>query len=180
MGVAVEHDARGVAIQRLLETTGAEERIDLERLPVDGVADGRVVEEHDAPRRPQPGQRGLELQGLVDGRAHERLDRLLAPRLQRELAEAAGEAFRAGEADARDLDGRPVEDGHVGLSENLRHVGGGIRLEVVVAQHRDLRHLDGPKLLGQDPRLVGETAIGEIAAQREHVRALGDPCEECL
>lgn len=65
-------------------------------------------------------------------------------------------------------------------AENLGDVGGGIRLEVVVAEHRDLRNLHGLKLLGQDPCLVGQAAVREVAAQSEHVGVLGDAREERL
>src|SRR6059058_4946771 len=109
MRVAVEDHAGRVAIDRLLEPARPEERIDLARLAVDGVDDGRIVQEHDAARCPQARQCRLELQGLVDRFAHEDLRRPFAPRLERALAEAAGEALGAGEADAGDLDSRTVQ-----------------------------------------------------------------------
>ena len=176
----MKHGARRVAIQRLLEPARPEKRVDLEGFPVAGVAHGRVVQEHHASHRAQPGQRRFELQRLLDGEAHERLDGLLAPPLERELTEAPGEPLGAGDADSRDLQRRPVEDAHAGPGEDLRHLGGGIGLEVVVAQHGDLRHRDRLQLLGQHARFLGLAAVGEIAAQSEHVRALRDAREQRL
>jgi hypothetical protein len=66
------------------------------------------VQERDAPGRPKPGERRLELERLVERRAHERLDEILAPRLERARSEPAREALGAREADAGDLDGGTV------------------------------------------------------------------------
>jgi len=54
VGVAVEDDARGIAIERLLEPAGPEERIDLARLAVDGAEDGPDVTEQLRAMRPSP------------------------------------------------------------------------------------------------------------------------------
>ncbi len=176
----MEHDARGEPVERLLEPARPEERVDLEGLSVAGVADGRVVHEHDAPAGPQLRQRRLELQRLVDGGAHERLDRFFAPRLERQLAKAPGKPLGSGEADARHLEDRAVEDRDVGLCEDVRHLAGGVGLEVVIAQHGDLWHLHRLKLLGEDARFVRLAAVGEVATHDEHVRALRDSGEERL
>src|SRR5438270_8961214 len=51
----------------------------------------------------------------------------------------------------------------------------GIRLEVVVAQDRELRDLHRLQLLRQDPRLVRQAAVGQVSAQRrseEHTSEL--------
>ena len=138
------------------------------------------MQEHDAARCPEARQRRLELEGLVDRFAHEDLRRAFAPRLQRAVAEAAGEALGAGEADAGDLDSRTVQHGDVRLRENADDLARRVRFVIVVAEHRDLRDFHRLELLGQNPGFVGEAAIGEVAAQREHVRAFGDPREERL
>ena len=49
MCMAVERHRHGVALERLLEPAATEERVDLERLALDGPANGRVVEDRDAP-----------------------------------------------------------------------------------------------------------------------------------
>src|SRR5690349_11333744 len=109
MGVAVERGDHLKAIQRLLEPARSKEGIDLERLALDGAGDRRIVEQRDALMRAQPRQRGFELERLLHGFAHELLDQRLAPRLEDAAAEAAGEAFDPGEADAADLHGVAIE-----------------------------------------------------------------------
>src|SRR5204862_4743601 len=111
MGVAGHGRPRAVAIDGLLRPAGAEERHHLRRLLIDGGANGGVVQDGDA-RRLDARQRRLELERLLDRLAHEALEHRLAPRLQRAIAEAAGEALDTGEADAADLDEVAVEDAH--------------------------------------------------------------------
>src|SRR6185503_2121694 len=48
VGVAVEHGVDAVAMDRLLQAAGAQERVDFRRLPEHRGADRRVVEQHDA------------------------------------------------------------------------------------------------------------------------------------
>jgi hypothetical protein len=130
--------------------------------------------------RAQPGQRGLELQRLLDSLTHEALQHRLAPRLQGPRSEAPGEALDAGEAHALDLHAVSVEHAHAGLAENRAYLLGVTRLEVVVAEHAEHRHLDAAQLAGQHARLVGQAIVGEVAAEHEHVGALGGPGEQRL
>jgi hypothetical protein len=70
------------------------------------------VQQADAARRAQLGQRRLQLHRLVQRFLHEQLDRRLAPGAQRAAAEAAGEALGAGDAHAFDLAGFAIEHAH--------------------------------------------------------------------
>ena len=83
---------------------------------------------------PQPGQRGLELERLVHGLAHEALHDVLAPGLERPLPEAPAEPLHAGDADTRDLAAVSVEHGDPRLAEDLHDLLMLARLVVVVAE----------------------------------------------
>src|SRR5262249_54962541 len=133
MRVAVEHDARSIAVDGLLEPARAQERIDLGRLAAHGRADRRVVEQRDTPRRAKPGQRRLELEGLLDRGTDEGFGGRLAPGLQGPGAKAAREALGARKANALDLDRRPVQHGDAGdVAQDLHHLDRRVRFEVVI------------------------------------------------
>ena len=85
--------------------------------------------------RAQPRERRLELQRFVHRFAHELLDDRLAPRPERALAEAAAESLDARDPDAAHLARVPVEHGQAAVGENLTHLVGFTRLDIVVAQH---------------------------------------------
>ena len=119
MGVAVERDGDRVPEQRLLETAGSEEREDLGRLAFDGVADGRVVQDGDATGVRSRARADSSLSASSTALVHESLDDLLAPGLERALAEAAAHALDAGEADAGDLARVPPSSTcHTGVVED--------------------------------------------------------------
>ena len=118
VGVAVEDGRRRVAVERLLQPAGAEEREDLRRLALDGGRGSARSGGRRPLRGPQPRQGRLQLQRLVDGLLDEVLDRRLAPGLERPAAEAAAEALDPREADAVDLAGVAVEQDDAGLRED--------------------------------------------------------------
>jgi hypothetical protein len=131
--------------------------------------------------RPQPRERGLELQRFVHGLLHEQLDRVLAPGAERAAAEAARETFDAGKAHAFDLRGFAVKHRHTGVDENLPDLVLLARLVIVIPEDCDDRNLDcGRELTGEDARFVRQAVIGEIAAQRQHIRAAADLGEKGL
>src|SRR3954466_12147446 len=117
--VAVEDHGDRIAADRLLEAARSEERVNLERLTVDRRLDRRIVEQRDDLFGPQPRQRRLELEGLVDRFVHELLDDGLAPRRERVPSEAAAEALDAGDPDAGELARVAVEDDHAGVAQNM-------------------------------------------------------------
>ena len=135
MRVAVDHERHRIASDRLLEAARSEERIDLERLAFDRLLNRRVVQQRDELRRAQPRERRFELQRFVDRLVHELLDDRLAPRAERALAEAAAESLDAGDADAVQLARVAVEHVEAGLGENLPHLVGLSRFEIVIAEH---------------------------------------------
>ena len=171
MRVAVEHGAHRVAVQRVLESAGAEERIDLRRLAGDRAEDGRIVQHRHTVLRAQARERGFELERLVDRLVHEVLDAVLAPRRERARSEAAREALHAREADARHFLRVAVEQDHPDVDENLLHLVRITRFEVVVAEHG--HHRDPHRLLERgrdDARLFRQPVVGDVAAENEHVR----------
>src|SRR5262249_44535073 len=126
---------------------------------------------------PQARERTLELERLLDRLADELLEDRLAPRLQRALAETAREALDAGEPDAADLDRVTVEHGDAAIHEGLLHLGRLVGLVVVVAEHGHHRHLGAGELAREALRLVHGAGVGQVAAEREDVRALGNLAE---
>jgi hypothetical protein len=169
----VEGRGHLVPDERLLVAAAAEEREDLERLALDGVAHRRVVEHRDLLRRAEAGERGLELERLVERLLDERLDHGLAPRAERAAPEAAAEALHAGEADAVHHVRVAVEHRHADVAQGVGHHLGRAALVVVVAEHRDGREAQRAELLHQHARLLGGAVVGEVAAEEEHVGAFG-------
>src|SRR5207253_2981742 len=108
--MAVKDEGHRISADRLLQAARPEERIDLERLAVDRRLNRRVMQQRDDLLRSQPREGRLELQRFVHRFTHEVLDDPLAPRRERVAAEAAAEAFHAGDADARELARVAVED----------------------------------------------------------------------
>ena len=107
VGMAVEDRIHRVAGERLLQPARAQVRVDLLRLALDRGLDRRVVQQGHPLLGPQPGQRGLELERLVERLLHELLDDLLAPRPQRAPPESSGKPLHPREADALDLAASP-------------------------------------------------------------------------
>src|SRR5438046_10589075 len=93
------------------------------------------MEQRDEARRPQPRERRLELQRLVDRLADELLDNRFAPRPQRALPEPAAETLHPRDPDAAQLAGVAVEYMQAAIDENLAHFVGLARLQIVIAQH---------------------------------------------
>src|SRR5262249_23447041 len=122
--VAVERRGYRVAIERIFEPARAQERRDLRRLVRHGGANGRVVEQRDAMGRSQPRERALELERLFHRLTDKLFEHGFAPRLQRALAEAAGEALDAGEPYAPDLDRIAVEHRDAAVGEDLLYCVG--------------------------------------------------------
>src|SRR5262245_63897976 len=91
MRVAVEGHRHRVPQERFLEPARSEEREDLGGLALDRVANRRVVQDGHAPLRPEAREGRLELQRLGHRLVDEPLDHVLAPRLERALAEATAE-----------------------------------------------------------------------------------------
>jgi hypothetical protein len=133
--VPVERGGHAVAHERLLVAAAAEEREDLERLPLDRVAHGAVVQHGHLLRGAEPRERRLELERLVERLLDEGLDHGLAPRAERAAAEAAAEALHAGEADAVHLVRVAVEHGDAHVAQRVGDRLGGAALVVVVAEH---------------------------------------------
>src|SRR5688500_6463056 len=79
VSVSVEHGGHGEAQNRLFQSAGPEKWKDLERLTFHGPPNRRVVQDHDATRRSQPGERGFEPERFVDAHVDELLDHRLAP-----------------------------------------------------------------------------------------------------
>src|SRR5262249_509883 len=102
--------------------------------------------------------------GLVDEALHD----VLAPGLQRSLAEPAAEPLGAGEPHALDLDGVTVQHRDSCLAEDGLHLLYLTGLVVVIAQHADDgRVLRGRHLLDEDPRLFGEAQVRQVAAEND-------------
>src|SRR6185369_15667667 len=96
MRMAVDDKGDAIRVDRLLEPAGSEERVNLQRLALDGALDGRIVKQRDGRQRLDSRQRRLELERLVDGFADEVLDAVFPPRAESALAEAAAKPFHAG------------------------------------------------------------------------------------
>src|SRR5690349_22615381 len=126
----------------------------------------------------QSRQGPLELERLLDGLTNELLEDRLPPRLQRALAEAAGEALDAGEADAADLDGVSVEHRDAAVAEDALDLIGLLRLVVVVTEHGHDRDFRERQLPHEALRLVGRAGIRQIATEGENVRPLGDRADD--
>ena len=103
MRVSVKNGADAIAIDRFLESRGAEKGDDLRRFAFDGRLNRRVVQDSNFLRRAQTRQRGFELERLFDRLVHEVLDDLLAPGAEGTTTEAAAESLDAAEADPVDL-----------------------------------------------------------------------------
>jgi hypothetical protein len=75
-------------------------------------------------------------------------------------------------------DGRAaVEHGDPGGAQRLDHLLRAVGVPVVVAQHRDHRHLQRGAGIGQDRGLLGLAVRGEVAGQEDRVDIGGDACE---
>ena len=171
MSVTVERSVHRVALERLLETTAAEKRIDLLRLARDGLADRCVVEKRDAAWSPEARERGLELQRLAERLLHEVLDHGLTPRAERAASESAAEALHPCEADVLEHPAVAVEDLHAGVAEDLRDLFVLPRLVVVVSENGEHRHLHHGELFGENVRFFGKAVVGEITAEEEQIGA---------
>ncbi len=167
--VTVEHRVDGEPVQRLLEPAAAEVRIDLHRLAVARLANGRVVQHGDAPVGPEPRERRLELERLVDGFLDELLDRGLSPRTEGAAAEATDESLGSRKADPEHFDGVAVEQLHAGLDKDASDRVFGAALVVVVAQNANHRDAHDRQLLREHARLVFEPVVRQVAAEQEHV-----------
>ena len=170
VGVPMEDGGHGIAGERLLEPTRAEKRIDLAWLTLHRLLDRRVVQDGDALGRSQLRERRLELEGLVDGLPHESFDDFLAPGLERTLPEASAQPLGAGEAHAVDFAGFAVQQVDAGVNEQTLDLVGLVRFVVVVAEDGNDRHaLDRRQLLDEDARFLGESIVGQIATENEHI-----------
>jgi hypothetical protein len=165
VGVAVEDRGDGVAVQRLFEAAGAEEGHDLGRLSFHGGSNRAVMEHGHALDGAQARERALELDRLLGGLVDEVLEALLAPRLERSLAEAAHVAFDACKAHAVQLDAVAVENVDAGRREDLLYLLRAARLVVVVSEHSDDGDaLGGLQLGDQQMRLLRQAVVGQIPA----------------
>ena len=132
------------------------------------------MEHHHPLRRAKLREAGLQLECFVHGFPHEALHDVFPPRLKRSLSEAAPQSLGSGKADAVDLQGVAIEQGHSGLGEDAFHLTGLARLVVVIAEHGHHRPALGrAQLLGEHPCLFGLPKIREIAAENENVGRLG-------
>src|SRR5439155_6675663 len=121
-----------------LQPTRSEEGVDLERLPFDGVADRRVVHQHDAMLELlQPLERRLELERLLNGFVDEVLDDPFPPRTERATTEATAEAANAGEPNPTEFEGIAVEQVNARVREDFRHLLLLARFEVVIPEDTD-------------------------------------------
>ncbi len=171
MRVSVEHRAHGIAQERLLQPAGAKERIDLDRLALDGGSNRRVVHEDDGMPHTQPREGRLELERFVQRLMDEALDSLLAPGRQRVPPESAAEAPHPREADAAHLARIPAQHIHANITQNPAHFILLATFKVMVAEHRDHRYLDeAGDLLGQHTGFLRQTVVRQITTDRDDVR----------
>ncbi len=129
---------------------------------------------------PQPAQRRLQLQGLVQRLPHEQLDDVLSPRSEGSPAEAAREALHPGKAHSLNLDRVAVEHLHPGLTQDLADLRDLPGLVVVIPEDGDDWNADRGERARQLPCLVRLAPIGQVAAQCEDVRRLGHLREQRL
>src|SRR5205809_7302291 len=97
------------------------------------------------------------------------LNRLLAPRLQRALAETSGKTLDARKADAADFVRITVEHNSACFRENSTDVFLFAGLELMVSEHPHNGELQTLQLLGQDGRFFRHSLINWIATQQEYV-----------
>jgi hypothetical protein len=179
--VPVKHHVDGVAIERLFEAARAQVGKDLEGLSFHGGADRRVVEHGDALRGSQPCQCAFEFHGFVDRFLHEALGSGLSPCSQGCAAEAAGEAFRAGDPRSSHLIGLAVEHFDAGRREDFADFDVLAGFVVVIAEHADDGNVDHcGQLAHEDVGFLGKSVIREVAAQQEDVRLIVDGSEQRL
>src|SRR4029078_6308632 len=107
------------AIERLLQPTATEERINLQGLSFDGLLNGGIVQKGERVLCAEAREGGLELERFVQGLLHKLLDDRLPPRGQNPVAKAASKALHAGKADSHHLAGFAVEHLHSRGGKNL-------------------------------------------------------------
>jgi hypothetical protein len=181
MCVSVEHSGDGITRQRLFETAAPEERKDLRRLAFDRGLNGGVVQDGDQVIVPKPGERGLQLQRFSNRFVHEFLDDVFAPRAQGTPAEATGETLDPGKPDPQNLGRAAVERYDAGIFHDAADFILLAGLVVMVAEHADDRNLHARRqFLCECARFLGETVVGQIAADDQDVSRLGDAGEERL
>ena len=96
------------------------------------------------------------------------------------LPNPPAEPFHAGDADAAHFGRFAVEHRDAGVGEDVSHFILMTGFVVVVAEHGDRRHVERGDLAREDPRFVGQTGIGEVAGEQQHVRRCRDLAEQRL
>ncbi len=139
------------------------------------------MQQGDALRGPQAGQRRLELHRLIDRFLHEPLHRGLTPRAERRAAESARETFRTRDADTVNLTRLAIQNPYSDVGENATDDLMLARLIVVVSEHSDNRDPHGSlEFVRQDHRLFLQSVVRQIAAQQEDVRLFVDVSQQRL
>jgi hypothetical protein len=136
------------------------------------------VHEHDAAGRADLRQCGLQLERLVQRLLDEQLDRFFPPRAEGPPAEPAGEPLHTREPDPAYLVGAPVEHVHARVAQDPAQLGDLPRLVVVVSEHGDRGHGGPAEHPREPPGLLGIAGIGQVAAEREHVRPVRQSVEQ--
>ena len=117
MSMAMEHDVRAMTVDDFCQTRTTEVRINFRRFSANGVADRRIVKDHDSFGSAQLGHGALQLQGFIDRGLHKCLDLRLAESSQRASSKASGKTFSAGEANAIAFVRRAIQQ----LDARVRH-----------------------------------------------------------
>src|ERR1041385_497316 len=139
------------------------------------------MQQRNALLRAQPRQCRFELQRLVNCFLHERFDGLFAPRSERAAAKSTSETLYPREADTVYFSGFPVQDRDTPVDENLPDLLWLSAFEIMVAKHRDDGHLQRRiQLADENARFVGQTIVGKVTAQQQHIRGPADLAEQRL
>ena len=169
----VERHRGPVAVERLGQAIGAEERVDDLRLAEHCPNDRRVVHYGHPDRRRQSAERHLELVHLVERGADDGFRLRLAERRQRSPPEATHESLDAREADVvGQLERVADEHVHAASAKDREPLLGLAGLVIVVPEHTDDRNLHVHQLADDDAHFRRQPAARQIAAEHEHVRVL--------
>jgi hypothetical protein len=119
--------------------------------------------------RLQAGERLFELERFIDRVPNELLDRGLAPRAKRALPEAAAEAFDAGDPDAARFERVAVQHLRSRLRQNLAHLRGSVRLEVVIAEHGHDGDAHLRQFVGENSGFLRKAGVREVAGDQQQI-----------
>src|SRR6185369_8451076 len=136
MSVAVKNHVSAVTIDHLGQARTAQIRIDLGGLSSDRVPNRRIVKNHDSLASSQLRHGAFQLQSLVNGGLHERLDFGFAESGQRAASKTPGKALGAGKSDAIAFVCRTIKKLDSGVRHHSHEFGLATAFVVVVSQDR--------------------------------------------